>query len=66
MLIICKYSWFSFLGPLEPRNDLSMCSGPKRGPERELKRRNGKKERPVPRALPDTLPDSTDHWAKDS
>lgn len=29
---------------LEPSNDLSMCSGPKRGPERELERRKGKKE----------------------
>lgn len=51
--------------PLEPRNDLSMCSGPKRGPERELERGKGKKE--SLRALADTPPpDSTDPWAKDS
>ena len=41
--MICKYHWFPFLGPLEPRNDLSMCSGPKRGTERELESRKLRK-----------------------
>lgn len=44
---------------------MSMCSGPKRGPERELERGKGKKERP--RALADSPPpDSADPRAKDS